>query len=69
VYRDGSKLRQVLNAGTTKNVTETIIDTTRKWVGAEQPDSELCPECGGGLTFKEGCATCLTCGYSRCSVS
>ena len=69
VYRDGSKLRQVLNAGTTKNVTEPIIDTTRKWVGAEQPDSELCPECGGGLTFKEGCATCLTCGYSRCSVS
>ena len=68
VYRDGSKLRQVLNAGTTKNVTEPIIDTTRKWVGAEQPDSELCPECGGGLTFKEGCATCLTCGYSRCSV-
>src|SRR3989344_7218009 len=69
VYRDGSKLRQVLNAGTTKNVTEPIVDTTRKWVGAEQPDSELCPECGGGLTFKEGCATCLTCGYSRCSVS
>lgn len=26
-----------------------------------------CPRCGGGLSFQEGCATCLTCGYSKCS--
>ncbi len=69
VYRDGSKLRQVLNAGTLKTASEPIVDTKRKWVGVEQFDSELCPECGGSLIFKEGCATCLACGYSRCSVS
>ncbi len=27
-----------------------------------------CPTCGNKLTFTEGCATCLSCGYSHCSV-
>jgi ribonucleoside-diphosphate reductase alpha chain len=27
-----------------------------------------CPRCGSGtLMFQEGCATCLSCGYSKCS--
>ena len=27
-----------------------------------------CPRCGGGtLMFQEGCASCLSCGYSKCS--
>ena len=27
-----------------------------------------CPRCASGaLTFQEGCATCLSCGYSKCS--
>ena len=25
-----------------------------------------CPDCGTGLTFEEGCATCHACGYSEC---
>lgn len=25
-----------------------------------------CPECGSNLVFKEGCSTCLSCGYSKC---
>jgi ribonucleoside-diphosphate reductase alpha chain len=68
VYRDGSKMKQVLNAGS-RSVSEPIVDTKRKWVGNGHREEELCPECGGELTFKEGCATCLACGYSRCSVS
>lgn len=66
VYRDGSKTKQVLNVGAGQ---PTLADTRRKWVGNGHRDEELCPECGGDLTFKEGCATCLTCGYSRCLIS
>lgn len=69
VYRDGSKMRQVLNAGISKTFNQQIVDDKRKWVGNGHREEELCPECGGELTFKEGCATCLACGYSRCSIS
>lgn len=31
-------------------------------------NSEPCPECGHNLTFKEGCATCIKCGFSKCSL-
>ena len=27
----------------------------------------VCPECGGAMMFKEGCATCSGCGYSYCT--
>lgn len=27
----------------------------------------VCPDCGTTLWFEEGCATCHTCGYSKCS--
>jgi ribonucleoside-diphosphate reductase alpha chain len=69
VYRDGSKAKQVLNVGVGTTNQPTLVDTKRKWVGNGHRDEELCPECGGELTFKEGCATCLACGYSRCLIS
>ncbi|MFZ5978994.1 MAG: vitamin B12-dependent ribonucleotide reductase [Candidatus Zixiibacteriota bacterium] len=32
---------------------------------ASQP-SEICPECGGAMTFDAGCFSCPSCGYSTC---
>ncbi len=26
----------------------------------------VCPDCGSALFYQEGCATCQSCGYSRC---
>ncbi|MDP4031137.1 MAG: adenosylcobalamin-dependent ribonucleoside-diphosphate reductase [Patescibacteria group bacterium] len=67
VYRDGSKSKQVLNVGLGAGQ-PAMIDDQRKWVGNGHREAELCPECGGELTFKEGCANCLACGYSRCLI-
>jgi ribonucleoside-diphosphate reductase alpha chain len=33
----------------------------------EKVHNQSCPQCGNGLVFMEGCVTCSTCGYSRCS--
>jgi ribonucleoside-diphosphate reductase alpha chain len=27
---------------------------------------EKCPECGGVISFEEGCMTCHFCGFSKC---
>ena len=37
--------------------------------GQEPPQrfaSGVCPECGSTMWFEEGCATCHSCGYSKC---
>lgn len=64
VYRDKSRTEQVLNVG--KTTAKTVFETkkTAKTVFAK----EVCPECGGSLQLAEGCASCASCGYSRCSV-
>ncbi|MGE3832012.1 MAG: LAGLIDADG family homing endonuclease, partial [Parvibaculaceae bacterium] len=37
-------------------------------VGDEQQRAAQCPRCGeAALVFQEGCSTCLSCGYSKCS--
>jgi ribonucleoside-diphosphate reductase alpha chain len=33
----------------------------------EKVHNQSCPSCGNGLVFMEGCVTCSSCGYSRCS--
>ncbi|MDX5894978.1 ribonucleoside-diphosphate reductase class II [Rubrobacter radiotolerans DSM 5868] len=33
----------------------------------ELPIIGACPDCGSGLTRQEGCVTCHSCGYSKCS--
>lgn len=44
------------------------VTGSRETVVLETPKVENCPECGSGLRFEEGCATCPNCAYSHCSV-
>jgi ribonucleoside-diphosphate reductase alpha chain len=32
------------------------------------PDDFSCPECGSAMILSEGCASCTSCGYSKCSL-
>jgi ribonucleoside-diphosphate reductase alpha chain len=38
----------------------------RKILEGLTPSGEICPECGASLVMIEDCATCLSCGYSKC---
>lgn len=40
----------------------------KHFYGEQQTRHHSCPRCGSGtLIFQEGCASCLSCGYSKCS--
>jgi len=62
VYRDRSRNEQVLNVGKTTSTTGTVPKKVRE----QAPEN--CPQCGGVLTRHEGCMSCQSCGYSKCSL-
>ncbi|MBI4439466.1 hypothetical protein HY638_00680 [Candidatus Woesearchaeota archaeon] len=77
VYRDGSKANQVMNIESVKGktseelqrqakVTELVSELKRN--GTYQKSYEKCPECGALMVFSEGCLTCPSCAYSKCTI-
>ncbi len=75
IYRDGSKgfENQVLNLNvegkSNKQVEEDFKAKVMKAHDLSKGETKKCEKCGGNkLHMQEGCATCMDCGYSYCSV-
>lgn len=73
VYRDQSLENQVLNIATVnKSADSTAQKATQlaeQFKDAAKAKDGICPECKAKLTFKEGCTSCPSCGYSKCTVA
>lgn len=45
-----------------------VIRVIKKYIKDGEKTKGLCPECGGDkMEFKEGCVTCVSCSWSKCS--
>lgn len=70
IYRDGSKQDQVLNLA--KQESRDKRQEAR--VGNQEAGrpgmgiKDICPECGAAVIAENGCVTCHSCGWSKCSV-
>lgn len=75
MYRDGSKRDQVLNLASrdsTKDEGQRTKDEGKtETPSALRPGSgpaDVCPECGAAVIAENGCVTCHSCGWSKCTV-
>ncbi|MBN2102102.1 MAG: adenosylcobalamin-dependent ribonucleoside-diphosphate reductase [Candidatus Aenigmarchaeota archaeon] len=69
IYRDSSKVTQVLNLGNGKKEKEEARRIKMSYEKDEtilEQTGEKCPVCDSKLYYAEGCSTCLSCGYSKC---
>ncbi|MFL5258826.1 MAG: hypothetical protein ACJ8AS_03670, partial [Hyphomicrobiales bacterium] len=59
--------RHMIDTGFLQPKTAVNLGLRAKAVGENTVPAQ-CPRCGeAALVFQEGCATCLNCGYSKCS--
>jgi ribonucleoside-diphosphate reductase alpha chain len=65
VYREGSREIEVLKRGV-KEKPKDEKPTIQKIIGKQIPKDE-CPICKTKMNAQEGCYTCPSCGYSKCS--
>jgi len=48
-------------------ISKVISEFVHTDVPEEYPTMGSCPDCGGPVSFEEGCIVCHSCGFSRCS--
>jgi ribonucleoside-diphosphate reductase alpha chain len=68
VYRDGSLDNQVLNIATVNKSLDKSAEAVKN-IMRRSAQEELCPECNSKMNFKEGCTSCPSCGFSKCTVA
>src|SRR3989344_1129667 len=73
IYRDKSKSEQILEKESKSVRIQSKLSVTPLAVraasfGVGETEGGKCPECGGPMSFTEGCSKCQLCGYSVCEV-
>jgi len=43
-----------------------IDESVEEMSEAQKIKAGICPSCGGGLVFQEGCKACYSCGWGGC---
>ena len=64
IYRDGSKKDQVLNLTKGSDPFASHLEAGKPGMGVK----DICPECGAAIISENGCVTCHSCGWSKCTV-
>ncbi|MDY6777469.1 MAG: ribonucleoside-diphosphate reductase, adenosylcobalamin-dependent, partial [Candidatus Nanohaloarchaea archaeon] len=65
-YMDGEANQVQSNVSEFSHVEETETDKTDAEQLVDSGKNPECPECGGMLSYSEGCVKCGNCGYSEC---